>query len=147
MEETSDQQTEQPSTQGFSYDSWYAKNKKRLSDKRAARYRDDSAYREKALLRSRAQRKTKPSSSTDGYVVSFSDMAKSLSVTPWVLREWRRKSYFPEPRNRDNRLWFKADHTAVLQQLNQFFLVNGARVGEAKKKALDEVIAVVYANW
>ena len=93
---------------GFNWDAWYAKNKQRLSEKRAKRYREDAAYRAAALERSRQQReKKKPEPvSTDPHTVSFMDAADDLGVTVWVLREWRRKNYFPEPHRRDGRLWF-----------------------------------------
>jgi hypothetical protein len=41
---------------GFDYKGWYRANKKRLSDKKAKRYREDSQYRDAALQRSRNQR-------------------------------------------------------------------------------------------
>ncbi len=40
----------------FSWDTWYANNKTRLSKERARRYKEDPAYREAALMRSRVQR-------------------------------------------------------------------------------------------
>lgn len=40
----------------FSFKSWYIKNRARLNEKKAKRYREDSAYREAILTRSKAQR-------------------------------------------------------------------------------------------
>jgi hypothetical protein len=86
---------------GFSWDAWYAKNKSRLSEKRAKRYKEDAAYREAAKLRSRLQRETKKAPVATEYTVSFNDAAQQLGITVWLLREWRRKNYFPEPHRRD----------------------------------------------
>lgn len=132
----------------FSWDDWYAKNKQRLSEKRAKRYAEDAGYREAALKRSRAQRKKKVVTfPADGYTVSFAHMADQLGVTTWVLREWRRKNYFPEPRHRDHRLWFTPDQAMLLRRLKTFFDDHGVRVSESKREALTSVTALVYANW
>ena len=136
-----------PSKQGFSWDAWYAKNKARLSEKRAKRYREDPAYRSAALERSRQQRETKKVETTDVHSVSFNDAAQALSVTVWVLREWRRKNYFPEPTRRDGKLWFSHAQVQLLMKLQKFFFEQGARVTEAKRPALENVIGLVYANW
>lgn len=132
---------------GFSWDSWYAKNRARLSEKRAKRYREDASYRAAALERSRQQRETKKPVTTDVHAVSFSDAAQTLNVTVWVLREWRRKNYFPEPHRRDGKLWFTSEQVLLLKKLQQFFYEQGSRVTEAKKPALESVIGLVYANW
>jgi len=132
---------------GFSWDAWYEANKDRLSEKRAKRYREDPEYRAKALARSRQQRETKKQPVTDGHTLSFNDMATTLGITVWVLREWRRKNYFPEPYRREGRLWFKPEQTALLQTLQTFFQTHGIRVGEAKRSALENVVQLVYANW
>lgn len=133
-------------SKGFSWDAWYAANKQRLSEKRAKRYREDPAYREAALKRSRSQRAVKVPV-TDGYVISFNDVAREVGVTPWVLREWRKKDYFPEPRHRDGRLWFNKQQIELLKKLQEFFVEQGVRVSESKREALQGVTAWVYSNW
>jgi hypothetical protein len=132
---------------GFSYPTWYAENKSRLSEKRAKRYKEDKQYREAALRRSRAQRTTKQSTVTDGYTIAFNVMANHLGVTVWVLREWRRKNYFPEPEHRDGRLWFKPEHAQLLVKLRSFFSEHGVRVSESMRSQLEDVVRLVYANW
>lgn len=132
---------------GFRWDAWYAANRKRLSEKRARRYRDDVGYREAALRRSREQRETEKIPVVDGYTISFSEMARQVNVTVWVLREWRRKDYFPEPHHREGRLWFKPEHISLLQSLQAFFVENGVRVGEDLKQQLEDLVALTYANW
>lgn len=142
--------TPQPAVKpGFKWDAWYAKNKERLSEKRAKRYREDPQYRAAALERSRQQREQKKPEPTslDLHSVSFTDAASDLNVTVWVLREWRRKSYFPEPHRRDGRLWFSVAQVQQLRTIRQFFELHGARVTEAMKPALENVIGLVYANW
>jgi len=135
--------------QGFNWDAWYAKNKARLSEKRAKRYREDPAYREAALERSRSQREQKKSvpAITDQYTVSFTEAADDLGVTVWVLREWRRKNYFPEPFHRDGRLWFSQGQVQWLHRLRQFFIQRGARVTDAIRPELESLTSLVYANW
>lgn len=137
-----------PVKQGFNWDAWYAKNKTRLSEKRAKRYREDAAYRAAALERSRQQRETKkPATITDGYTVAFNDAADMLGVTVWVLREWRRKNYFPEPHRRNGRLWFNPSQVQLLQTLRQFFIHNGSRVTDDQRPELESLISLIYANW
>lgn len=131
----------------FNWDDWYQKNKKRLSEKKKARYQNDPAYRKAALERSRAQRQKKVVSPDEGYTISFSEMARLLHITPWVLREWRRKNYFPEPQHRDHRLWFRPDQFVLLNQLATFFSTYGVRVGENKRQALEAITEMIYANW
>lgn len=135
------------SSDGFSWDQWYAANRTRLSEKRARRYREDVGYREAALKRSRSQRQQAKQPVVDGFTFSFEDAAQSLGVTVWVLREWRRKDYFPEPRHRDGRLWFKKEQLGLLSHLRKFFEVEGVRVGESKRQRLQEVTSLVYSNW
>lgn len=135
------------SKSGFSWDQWYAANKARLSEKRARRYREDASYRDAALKRSRNQRQTIKKVITDGFTISFEEMSQLLGVTVWVLREWRRKDYFPEPWHRDGRLWFKQDQVGLLSRLQNFFEVEGVRVGETKRQKLQEVVSLVYSNW
>lgn len=132
---------------GFSWDAWYSQNKQRLCDKKARRYREDVAYREKALERSRSQREEKKDLVTDGYTIPFNEMARQLGLTVWVLREWRKKDYFPEPCHREGRLWFKENHVKLLQSLNVFFREKGPRMVASKKDALDNVVGWVYSNW
>lgn len=139
----------QPVKPGFNWDAWYAKNKQRLSEKRAKRYREDPSYRAAALERSRQQREQKKPEPTtlDLHSVSFTDAAQAVGVTVWVLREWRRKSYFPEPHRRDGRLWFSVAQVQQLRQLRQFFETHGARLADAAKPKLEDLIALVFANW
>lgn len=138
-----------PKSEGFSYSAWYEANKQRLSEKRAKRYREDPEYREKAIARAKAQRAQtkKKEPVTDGYTVSFRQMAEQLGVTVWVLREWRRKNYFPEPHLRDSWLWFKPEHVGLLNRLKLFFEQNGHRVSDATRGALDDLVSLIYVNW
>jgi hypothetical protein len=140
---------ESPQSKKFSWDAWYAENRARLSSKRAKRYREDPAYRSAALARSRQQRENKKQETVivDGPTISFSDAAQALNITVWVLREWRRKNYFPEPFRRDGRLWFSHEQVELLKKLQLFFFEHGGRVTESKKPALEGVIGLVYANW
>lgn len=138
---------EAPLKQGFDWDAWYEKNKTRLSAKRALRYKTDTLYREAALRRSRAQRTLKQITVTDGHTVAFNEMANHLGITVWVLREWRRKNYFPEPEHRDGRLWFRPEQAQLLRRLQGFFSIHGVRVSESLKSKLEDVVRLVYANW
>lgn len=145
---TQETQTPEPVTQGpFSWDAWYAKNKKRLSEKRAKRYKEDPAYRQAALERSRAQRVPKKVPETGSHTVSFNDAAKQLDVTVWVLREWRRKNYFPEPQRFVGRMWFTPSQVDLLSRLEHFFRTQGARVTEDTRGQLEDIVSMTYANW
>jgi hypothetical protein len=137
----------EPVKSGFSWDAWYEKNKTRLSEKRARRYREDAAYRNKALERSRAQRGTKKVTPTGDHTVSFNDAAQAVGVTVWVLREWRRKDYFPEPHRRDGRLWFTPSQVNLLSSLKDYFATHGSRVSDQNRSGLEDVVRLTYANW
>jgi hypothetical protein len=136
-----------PSSGAFSWDAWYAKNKQRLAAKRAKRYAEDPAYREAALRRSREQRHKDKTPVLDGTTIAFKDMAQALGVTTWVLREWRRKNYFPEPVNRDGRLWFHPDQRLLLQGLVSFFGEHGSRLDAGSQRDLDLYVSTIFANW
>lgn len=136
-----------PVKHGFSWDAWYAKNKARLSVKRAKRYKEDAQYRQAALDRSRAQREIKKVPVTDAHTVAFTEAAQALGITVWVLREWRRKDYFPEPYHRDGRLWFSPPQVQALQRLQEFFEEHGARVTDALRPQLENVVELIYSNW
>lgn len=139
---------QEPVKQGFSWDAWYAKNKKRLAEKRAKRYREDVQYREAALERSRAQREHKVKVPVQyEHSVSFTEAAERLGVSVWVLREWRRKNYFPEPHRRDGRMWFTPSQVAGLDYVADHFRQWGARGADKHKKALEGLVELVYANW
>jgi hypothetical protein len=132
---------------GFSWDAWYEKNKTRLAEKRAKRYREDPSYRKAALERSRHQRTIKKEPVTDGHTVGFNDAAYELNVTVWVLREWRKKNYYPEPYHREGRLWFSPHQVQLLRQLQQFFDQHGSRVSDAIRTNLDDTVSLIYSNW
>ena len=84
---------------------------------------------------------------TDSHTVAFTEAADDVGVTVWVLREWRRKNYFPEPHRRDGRLWFTSSQVQLLRKLGQFFVQHGARVTASLKPQLENVVSLTYANW
>lgn len=135
--------------QGFNWDAWYAKNKVRLSEKRAKRYREDAAYRAAAMERSRLQRDSKKPEpvSTDPHTVAFTDAADNVGVTVWVLREWRRKNYFPEPYRREGRMWFSPQQVQLLHHLKHLFDTYGTRVTDAFRPELEAIVSLTYMNW
>lgn len=132
---------------GFSWDKWYENNKARLAEKKKKRYLEDKEYRDAALKRSSEQRKKVAEVDPEGYVISLSNAADILEVTIWTLREWRRKNYFPEPRQRSGRFWFNESQVHLLFQLRNFFAKNGVRTSEGDKESLEQLVALVYANW
>jgi hypothetical protein len=138
---------EAPVQSGFSWDAWYAKNKTRLSEKRAKRYKEDTAYREAAKQRSRQQRELKKAPVVGAHTVSFNEAAEQVGVTVWVMREWRRKNYFPEPTRRDGRLWFSPPQVGLIRQLHVFFQQHGTRVTASTHAELDNTVNLVFANW
>jgi len=132
---------------GFDWDAWYEKNKQRLSEKRAKRYREDSAYRAAALERSRHQRAGKKPHVVASTDVSFSQAAVAIGVSIWTLREWRRKNYFPEPLRRNGQLWFSPEQVERLRMLQHFFEVHGVRTTKQTKPDLESLVSLTYANW
>jgi hypothetical protein len=141
-------QDEEPEeSERFSWSKWYRDNKERLSEKKAHRYQTDEAYRNAAIARSRARRKTPVTEITDGHTVSFSGAAKELGLTPRKLHAWRKQNLFPEPFQRDNRLWFTPDQVNQLKKLQAFFDAHGDTLTDVKKSALEDVTNLIYANW
>lgn len=142
-------QTEAPKGGSFQYDKWYEDNKQTLLSKRAERYKNDPTYREAAIRRAKAQRERQKEKAVpaDGATLMLSEVADQLGVSIWVLREWRRKNFFPEPVFRSNRLWFKPQQVAVLSTLKTFFDTHGARAPLSLQTELEATISMVYANW
>lgn len=131
----------------FSWNAWYDANKDRLAKKKADKYRNDPVYREAAKKRSKEHNQQKHDIPDDGFNISMNGVAEQLEVSIWVIREWRRKSYFPEPVCRLSRFWFNAKQVALLHELKMFFDKNGVRMAFLKREALDMVVGFVYANW
>lgn len=132
---------------GFNFNTWYDKNKQRLSQKKAERYKNDPAYRKACLEASRRQREGKGEQVKDEYSLSFNVLAEQLGVSQWTLREWRRKGYFPEPKFRNGRMWFTTGQKDLLSKLRDFFSANGGRVTSSKRGEMEELTNLVYANW
>ena len=73
---------------------------------------------------------------------------EELGVTVWVLREWRRKNYFPEPYRRDGRLWFTSRQVQWLEQRPAVFVQHGSRVTDSHQKSeLEDCGQLIYVNW
>jgi hypothetical protein len=134
---------------GFNYSNWYQKNKKALSEKRAKKYATNAQFRNAALERSRNQREktVKVVVNTEGFDVSLSQAANQLGISIWVLREWRKKSYFPEPRFQAGKLWFKDYQVSLLSRLKDFFSTHGVRTSAVDRNDLNDLISLTYANW
>jgi hypothetical protein len=130
----------------FNYQEWYENNKKRLSSKKKDRYHSDPEYRAKVIERSREQRaaaREKRKAVVDEYAFTILDVAAQLGVTVWVVRDWRRKGYFPEPKLRGGKLLFTQNQIGVLMHLVEFFKNNDA----SNVSGLEDVKILVSANW
>ena len=130
------------------FKNWYSKNKEELAEKRAKQYREDPAYREKVLQRSREYRANNRTETTpEGYEQHMAGAAEVIGVTVWTLREWRKKNYFPEPFEFKGKLWFTGNQLHLLTSLRQFFDEHGVRTAAHNRGALDLLTQVIYANW
>lgn len=130
------------------YAGWYKDNKERLAKKRAARYQNDPAYREKIIANAaKARMKKRGVVIPEGYSYHMVDAAEILGVTIWQLREWRKKNWFPEPMENGGRLWFTANQITLLQGLRDFLNAHGNRVTQAIAPDLENAVNLLFANW
>ena len=131
--------------------SWYQKNKQRLSEKRKKRYAEDSEYRERALKASRRYRsgeRTPPVSVVPPDApISLKEAARRLGKGASTVREWRRKKYFPEPRQHKRTYWLTEHQLTLIGKLKECLDVFGKRRGSIKDAQLKQVRAFISANW
>lgn len=84
------------------YADWYAKNKKRLSDKRKERYYSDPEYRAKVLSYSKRKRENSggpPSIEINGAKVplmTLTEAAEAVNVSRESMLNWEKKGLLPE---------------------------------------------------
>lgn len=130
------------------YKDWYARNKEKLAQRRAERYKSDPAYREKVISASREHRRNnKGPSVPEGYSFTMSSASDALGISIWTLREWRKKDYFPEPLDFKGCRWFTEGQVAMLARLRDFFELHGTRVKKGDRQDFDDLVSLVYANW
>lgn len=129
------------------YSRWYERNGQKLSKARRLRYHNDAQYRQDALDRAKKQRaeKKKPS---DGKTITFGKAAELLDISTVTLRSWKSKDYYPEPTRHGRHIAFSSEQVAALSKLKEVFVLYGWNMkSEAAKKALDDEISLIYANW
>jgi hypothetical protein len=129
---------------------WYAKHKEEYAAKRREKYKADVAYRLAAKANAAAYRAAKREESPPtpfGHDYNFREAAEEIGITTWALREWRKKSYFPEPTLYKGSFWFTAYQVSLLQKLKTFWDIRGVRISASKKADLEELVSLVYANW
>ena len=131
----------------FDYRLWYETNKGRLSTKRRQRYSSDAEFRTKAVERSRKRVQAKVQLVTDGYTVSFDSAAKKIGVSIWVLRDWRRKHYFPDPVRGWGDLWFTEHQITLLQKLRTSWHRIWFESRHLREERLEELREVIKSNW
>ena len=131
----------------FDYRLWYEANKQWLSEKRRQRYASDAEFRAKAVERSRKHVQAKVHPVTDGHTVSFESAAKQIGITIWVLRDWRRKGYFPDPVRRSGNLWFTEHQITLLQKLKTSWHQIVFTSHYQKEERLEELREVIESNW
>jgi hypothetical protein len=131
-----------------SFQKWYDKHKGELAEKRALRYRNDPEYRQAALTRSRIARASRPRQEVPSeYSHTMAGAAEEVGVTIWTLREWRKKNYFPEPKDIGGKKWFTQNQVNLMNSLRGFFEENGIRVSARVRPALEGLISLIYSNW
>ena len=131
----------------FDYRLWYEANKQWLSEKRRQRYASDAEFRAKAVERSRKHVQAKVHPVTDGHTVSFESAAKQIGITIWVLRDWRRKGYFPDPVRRSGNLWFTEHQITLLQKLRTSWHRIWFESRHLREERLEELREVIKSNW
>lgn len=128
------------------YQDWYAKNKLALSEKRKARYRQDSEYRQDALDRSREwwlkqpreprerdatwepkKRYMTPRTVRFGRganavtleVISSGMFAQAIGYSMAAVTEWRLEGVLPPPTMKDSvgRYWYSEDYTNMVNKV------------------------------
>ena len=135
----------QPTT---AFKKWYANNKAALAEKRKAKYLADPAYRESIKARAQVRRAARASElRPEGYSLNMAQVADSLELTIWALREWRKKSYFPEPKEHHGRRWFTRRQLVLLRSLKEYLDTKGRRLSRADKLEMDDLISFVHMNW
>lgn len=126
---------------------WYRKNKQQLSEKRKQRYAQDPEYRKRAVEASRRRRRGERSLTgpPQDAPISFAEAAEQIGVSRSILREWRRRNFFPEPKHNNGRLWFSEKQVLLLKQLKD--RVYKKRRWYLKSDRFREVITSTFANW
>lgn len=121
------------------FQKWYKDNKGALSERRKKRYREDPEYREKVLARNRAK---KTSVTVPPNFISLVSAAESLGITPFVLRYWCQKEYYPAPTRLGNRDYLTRHQLSLLEPLRDFLQ---EKTRDATR--LDNIVALIYSNW
>lgn len=136
----------------WSFDDWYAENKRTLAAKRRERYKKDPNYRErckenarKYYHRVKKRAKSDHTSMVDQkgrrlYTISW--VAKVINRSTFVAREYFRTGGFPQPTYYDKRGWrlFTADQLNVLARAFQMY-------DDGRMKSIKEVAEYVRQNW
>ena len=130
------------------YQRWYEKNKKMLSAKRKEKYGTNPEYRKKCLERNRKQNQAKVPP-VDGYTIDVESAAAQIGVSVWVLRDWRRKGYFPDPVSRSGKHWFTEHQITLLQKLQKSWHQIVFAYGNTLKRQTrrEEVCSFISSNW
>ena len=121
---------------------------KTLSDKRKEKYATNPEYRKKCLERNRKQNQAKVPP-VNGYTIDIESAAEQIGVSVWVLRDWRKKGYFPDPVSRSGKLWFTEHQITLLQKLQKswnqiaFTYCNTQK----RKTRREELCSIIYSNW
>lgn len=130
------------------FNTWYLKNKERLSAKKKERYANDAEYRERAKENSRRHRV--PVSRADipeEYLYTSITAAEVIGITEWRLREWRTSSFFPTPAFYNGRIRYTSAQINLLVLLKDWFLEHGSRYSIRNKSSFDDLRDYIYANW
>lgn len=130
------------------FSEWYQKNKVRLSEKRKKLYAENPEYRQRALESSKRYRRGERSlPNPPGAPISFAQAAERLGIGLSTLHEWRRKKCFAEPKHYNRGLWFSEKQVLLLNDLKNFFRLNGRKPRHIKLDRLKEVVTSISLNW
>jgi hypothetical protein len=129
------------------FQTWYQKHKQELSEKRKKRYQTDSAYREARKSAHRLYQQLKRATVPEDHSITFNQAAEKLGVTPWRLRWWLGRDYFPSPAKICGKLWFTDAQVQLIASLRDQLNSSGPRISRAKKLELENLVNLIYANW
>jgi hypothetical protein len=129
------------------FSSWYAENRERLSERRKAEYAADPAKRQRQQEYQREYRTRTGQTAPQFEGLTRADLCDSLEITPWTLNSWRQKGFYPDPKKIGGRVAFSEQQMNLIGLLADFHRHTGPRLSAAQKANLNNIVAVVHANW
>jgi hypothetical protein len=129
---------------------WYSKHKVEFAEKRKTRYETDPVYRQKALDRAHVYRKTVRQAALpppSQYTYTALALCEELDVPYNTMRAWRFRKLFPSPFKYRGLTYFTDAQALLLVKLQRFLMKYPRRRSPEADKKLQDLVALIYANW